>query len=416
MRGERAGGIDRVIDGSARGVEVVAGPTGDPQGARTGGDGDAQHPARIDAATRDGGAGIGRRVWQERGGGHRTLLHPDGVPGLGDRALGGAATAVQIPRRLYGRHARGGEIGARGHERGQRAEERLLDLFAVRRADAGHRPARRPIHAAFDREIEGMAGDHRVVVRLAADAAQHVVVGIAGRQWVEHRAREVPSVSGNQGGAGHGQVAALGVAGLQRAVAGRFIRKCGRDAEDIREPFVEGAGLAIGKAVEPGARRRDAVGQLVGDDVERGRERFDLDVAAEEVARRALAELHGAAAVGAARRAERRVDVVGAEDARGGGRDVRQPHWMGEQRDAQVRAVETLTAEALEDVVVVPAGVDLRVDHGAVGPDVVGAGGDIAGRRRLGAGVQRRHARQVALHVVGGDRRRPQTVVGDEGA
>jgi hypothetical protein len=65
-----------------------------------------------------------------------------------------------------------------------------------------------------------------------------------------------------------------------------------------------------------------------------------------------------------------------------------------------------MPAEAFEQEIVVPAGVDMGVNHVGVAPVVVAVAGDV--RRREGRdAVQRAEgARQIAFHVVGGDRRR----------
>src|SRR4029450_288240 len=107
-------------------------------------------------------------------------------------------------------------------------------------------------------------------------------------------------------------------------VAGRELRRTWRekkerraDTEYVGGGFVQGAGLAQLEAVQPGRRGGHRMSELVREDVEGGRERLDLDPRADEIERRALTEQHRAAAIGAAGRAEERVEIEQADDAGG---------------------------------------------------------------------------------------------------
>ena len=97
-----------------------------------------------------------------------------------DRTLDCAACSVQVSRRLDGGDARQREGRTRRQQDRQRSKERLLDLFAISGAHALNTETRRPIGAAFNRQVEGVTENRRIEVRIAANDAPRVVIGIAG--------------------------------------------------------------------------------------------------------------------------------------------------------------------------------------------------------------------------------------------
>ena len=149
--------------------------------------------------------------------------------------------------------------------------------------------------------------------------------------------------------------------------------------------------------------------QLVADHVERGREVSDVDG---EVRRKAFAEHHRAAgALAAPERVqiERADDLVIVDVLK----DVGTRHRMHDRANRPIVVVEAAAAEALEEVVVGPAEIHVRVDDRRIRPVVVGVAGDVALRRVDEPFENVDRASQIAAHVERDNRRRPQPVVGE---